>query len=164
MPLTVTKLHLGLLLAVDSLHQRPVWHIDAVEVRRSPSHCYRPKADVREYPETTLSEHSHSPLRRFLRPVSANAHAQAFALTPNLVVVLRLAVFRLLAFDSFRPFHSIPQCVVLAHQASGLQDDKDNDRISHEAGALLTGAEDVDVLPRHECIEFDRVARQSFAG
>lgn len=110
------------------------------------------------------SGHSQSPQRRFLRPVSANAHTQAFALTVSLAVVLRLTVFGLLAFDSFRRFHSIPQCVVLAHQARGLQDDKDNDRISQEAGALLTGAEDVDVLPRRERIEFDQVARQPFAG
>ncbi|MCZ6804152.1 MAG: hypothetical protein O7D86_09530, partial [Proteobacteria bacterium] len=38
----------GLLLFVHWWITTPVWHIDAVEKRRSPSHCFRWKADVGE--------------------------------------------------------------------------------------------------------------------
>ena len=40
------NLHLGLLLTVDWIHQPKSGTSDAVEVRRSPSHCFRDKAPV----------------------------------------------------------------------------------------------------------------------
>src|SRR5438270_3475499 len=39
------KLHGGPFLSVDWSITLPVWHVDAVRVRRGPSHCYRPCPD-----------------------------------------------------------------------------------------------------------------------
>ena len=45
-----TKLHNGLLLPDNWKYSIPIWHLDAVRGRRSPSHCFWPFADPPEPP------------------------------------------------------------------------------------------------------------------